>query len=663
MNLASPKAKANWRRRRRDLFNTLFSPPPRITVSEWADQYRMLSRENCAEPGPWRTDRVPYMREIMDTANDPMVEEVVFKKSAQVAATEGANNIIGYFSHQDPSPILVVQTTEGEAEKYSKEKLAPMIRDSPKLAEIFEDAKSRDSDNTILAKKFLGGHLGIVGANAPSGLRMRTRRVVIFDEFAGYPISAGTEGDPVMLGKARAQTFWNRKFYLFSTPTLKGDRVDTAYESSDQRRYHVPCPHCLEKQVLNFQKGMIWEKREYKLGEGPGDVPVEWGIPIHRWDLKKGTAMAHYPDTAQYVCQKCGVVIEESEKITMLAQGTWVAAFPGRRVRGYHISALYSPWVRWGEIAREFLETLDHPEKLRPFVNLKLGENFEEQREGLTSDVLAERCEPYAAEVPSGVGVLTAAVDVQDDRLELKVKGWGADEESWLIRLQTFEGDPGSIDVWNRLDVELIRAFQHEDGAQLKIRSVAIDSGGHHADAVYKFARARRGRSLFVIKGSSTPSSPVWPAKRPKPGKFGVRVWLVGTDTAKDIILLSRVRRAAPGPGFMHYPEGTPADYFEQLTSEAKGKAKGSTVVKWHKKTGGARNEALDLEVYNLGALRGLGRAVYEHLDREVSRVLKAGEKRKEMLAAAEANPETPPAEEPRKAPRARRPRGWVRSW
>lgn len=658
MSLAKPQARANWRRRRRELFAKLMAPPPRLTVSEWADRHRVLSRENCAEPGPWRTDRVPYMREIMDTANDPTIEEVVFKKSAQVAATECANNIIGYFIDQDPAPIMVVQTTEGEAEKYSKEKLAPMIRDSPSLRELVNEVKTRNSDNTILSKWFVGGHLGIVGSNAPSGLRMRSRRIVIFDEFAAYPESAGSEGDPVKLGEARAQTFWNRKFFKFSTPTLKGDRVDRAYEASDQRTYRVPCPHCGERQVLLF-KQLVWEKREYKLGDGPGDVPVDWGIPVHRWDLKKGTATAHYPDTVQFACATCGGLIDEGDKLAMLAAGTWVAGFPGRRVRGYHINALYSPWVRWGEIAREFLETLGHPEKLRPFINLKLGENFEEQRDGLTADVLAERCEPYAAEVPAGVGLLTAAVDVQDDRLELKVKGWGVDEESWLISLQTFEGDPGQHDVWNRLDDALVRTYEHEEGAHLKIRAIVIDSGGHHTDAVYRFVRARRNRSIFAIKGSSTAGAPIWPATRPKPGKLGVRVWGIGTDTAKDVILLSRVKRAAAGSGYMHFPEGTPAEYFEQLTAEAKESVKSShgRVLRWVKKR--SRNEALDLEVYNLAALRALGRAVYDHLEREVAKVVKAGEARKALLESDTPEPE----QVAKKSARGRRRRGWVKNW
>lgn len=659
MPLAKPQARANWRRRRRELFARLMAPPPRLTVSEWANRYRVLSRENCAEPGPWRTDRVPYLREIMDTANDPLIEEVVFKKSAQIAATEGLNNIIGYFMHQDPSPIMVVQTTEGEAEKYSKEKLAPMLRDTPVLAELFKSVKTRDSDNTILSKWYLGGHLGIVGANAPSGLRMRSRRIIGFDEFAGYPASAGAEGDPVQIGKARAQTFWNRKFFLFSTPTVKGDRVDVAYEASDQRKYHVPCPHCGERQILVLAQ-LIWEKREYKLGAGPEKVPAEFGVPVHRWKLAAGTATAHYPDTAQYTCIKCGGLIDEGQKQAMLLGGIWIAAFPGRRVRGYHISALYSPWVRWSEIVREFLETIDHPEQLRPFVNLKLGENFEERREGLTADVLSDRCEAYAAEVPAGAAVLTAAVDVQGDRLELAVKGWGVEEESWLVAIQTFEGDPALEDVWNRLDEELVRGFQHEEGAVLKIRAVAIDSGGHHSDAVYRFVRSRRNRALHAIKGASTPGAPIWPATRPKPGKLGVKVWLVGTDTAKDVILLSRIRRPVPGPGYLHFPEGTPEEYFEQLTAEAKEPVKGShgRVLRWVKKR--SRNEALDLEVYNLAALRSLGRAVYEHLDRELARVVAAGVLRREQIAAGTGLEEEETA---RPAPKRRRRSTWVHNW
>lgn len=642
-----PTAKAAWRSQRARLTRATLAPPPKLTGSQWADRYRFLSRENSASPGRFQVSRVPYLREILDCCTDTKVPEVVVMKAAQIAYTDGVlNNVLGYHIDQDPAPVLVVQPTIEDAENWSKEKLAPMVRDTPRLRGKIIDGKSRATDNTILAKAYPGGHLGIVGANAPRGLSARPRRVLLFDEIDRYPDSAGTEGDPIALGEKRALTFWNRKSIKGSTPTLKGSsKIERAYDLSDQRRYYVPCPHCGFFQALRFE-ALRWEK------EG------EDGEKVHR------------PETAQYQCAECAALIAPAHKTWMLAHGQWRAENPAtnpteRRAAGFHITGLISPFYSWEYVVRDFLKSKGRREDLQVWTNTILGEPFEEKLDDLDPNVLAKRREPYAAEVPSGAGVLTLAVDVQGDRLEYQVKGYGVDEESWAIDRGVANGDPGDLtgqlSPWKSIDLVLDRAFEHEDGATLRISACAIDTGGHHYDAVCRYVKSRASRNVFAIKGSSERGKPIWPLKPTKNNKHGVKVYLVGTDTAKDLILGSRIRRAVPGSGYMHFPQPTKEggwawcndEYFEQLTSEVKDRklVKGRWIPTWTPVRD--RNETLDLEVYNFCALNGLGATVLKHLGTFVERIQAEGK------AARATKEEAPPAEDdPLSRPRQRR--GWM---
>jgi phage terminase large subunit GpA-like protein len=356
----------------------------------------------------------------------------------------------------------------------------------------------------------------------------------------------------------------------------------------------------------------------------------------------------------------------------------WIAAKPGRRVAGFHINALYSPWTRWPELVREFLEAKDIPEHFQTFVNTVLGETYEDRGERVDANSLSSRCEPYNAEVPKGVGILTAAADVQGDRIEFKVKGWGAGEESWLIDYQVFPGDPGQSEVWESLDVALKKQYQHESGAKLGIRAAVVDYGGHHPDAVAAFVRPRQKRKVFAIKGHSEGGRPIWPMRPTKPGKRRVKIFMIGTDTAKDVIF-SRLRRSAAGPTRMHFPAGSPDEYFEQLTGEKKVRqlVKGRPVYRYMKTR--SRNEALDLEVYNLAALHSQGRAVVDNLDRWVKKIQEIGadlvargvvqapkplpttaDLEEKAADETEKSPETAP-QKPRSMPRKRT--GWVNRW
>lgn len=546
-------------------------------MSQWADRERKLSPESSAEPGAWDTSRAPYQRGIMDAVNDPTIETVVVMKSAQVGWTEILGNVIGFFIDNDPCPILMIQPTLEMGEAWSKDRLAPMVRDTPALHNKIKDAKSRDSGNTLLHKTFPGGHITIAGANSPAGLASRPIRVVLFDEVDRYPPSAGTEGDPIALASKRTTTFWNRKKLMGSTPTVKGaSRIESAYDGSDQRRFFVPCPHCETFQTL------------------------KWGGPDHPFGVK-------WPDDnpldAYYVCEHCAAIITDSDKPEMLRRGEWRASKPGGVVAGFHINELYSPWVTFGEMAANFVDAKRLPETLKTWINTALGETWEESGETVDETGLLARRENYGPEIPMQASVLTCGVDVQDDRLECETVAWGHGEESWSVEYQVFTGDPARPEVWKALDDYLLSTFDHESGAKLRISSACIDSGGHHTKQVYAFTSRRFARRVYATKGVAGPGKPL--ISRPnKNSKAKGRVFMLGADTGKDSVY-ARLKISDPGPGYCHFPAHYDADYFAQLTAEkvVSKYTHGFRTRVWVKKSAHARNEALDCRVLAMAAL------------------------------------------------------------
>lgn len=560
---------------------TALMAPPRLTVSDWARRYAYLSPETSAEPGKFKS--FAYQDGILDAVSDPTVTKISVKKSARVGYTKCLDHIVGYFIHQDPAPILLVQPRVEDAEDYSRTEIAPMLRDTPVLAEIAGDLKAKDSNQRIAKRVFRNGSsLAFIGANSPGGFRRITARIALFDEVDGYPVGgAGDEGDQVALGIQRTVSFWNRKIVLGSTPTLKGQsRIDREFQASDQRLFFVPCPHCGHEQVLRWQN--------------------------LRWD--KDADGNHLPETAHFVCEESGCVIEEHHKPAMIAAGRWIAQEPFSGHAGFHIWAAYSlfPNAAWRHLVAEFLRVHKDPSLLQTFVNLVLGEVWEEQGETVDSTSLAGRAEAYDDEsLPDEIIALTAGVDTQDDRLEVQVIAWGAREESWPCLYEVIHGDPAQPAVWADLDELLLQSFKTQDGRTLRLRATCMDSGGHHGAAVLSFARARRARRVFAIKGQSG-TRPVWPKRATRGKTRAADVFMVGVDTAKDAIY-GRLRIAAPGPGYVHFPkaEGFEADYFAQLTSE--------TVVTRYREgrpyrvwvlPKGKRNEALDTFVYAFAALR-----------------------------------------------------------
>lgn len=556
------------------LATQIAKPPPKLTVTQWANAHLQLSPEDSAEPGQYRSERAPYQSGVLDALSDPTIEETVLMASAQVGKTLMLKACLGFFIDQDPSPILVVQPTLEIGEAFSKDRLAPMVRDTPRLRGKIADPKARNSGNTILHKSFPGGHLTIAGANSPASLASRPIRVAMFDEVDRYPASAGAEGDPVNLGKARTKTFWNRRIFLCSTPTDEStSRINRAWLQSDMRRYWVPCPHCGEEQWLKWAQ-------------------VQW--------------VNDDPDTAQYACEHCGALWTEGQRIEALRAGRWIAEKPERRIAGFHLSELYSPWRRLAEIVSAFLAAKMAPETLKVWTNTSLGEVWKDEAgEGVDADDLPARRESYDVDsVPEGVLVVVAAIDVQNDRLEVEFKGFGVGEESWGLDYVVLAGDPGREEVWDRLADQLKRTFTREDGAVLGVYAAGLDTGGHHTKTAYEFARKHRGL-VFALKGKGGAGMPlVKPGAKIK--KSGIRLWIVGTDTAKELLLMSRIRISEPGPGYMHWPISNQfgTGYFEQLTAErALTRYSHGQAHKVWTLPSGKRNEALDLNVYALAVL------------------------------------------------------------
>ncbi|MBU9359568.1 phage terminase large subunit family protein [Burkholderia multivorans] len=560
----------------------------------------MLSRETSAQTGRFRA--FGYQRGMLDAVTDPSVEKISVMKSARVGYTKLMDHAVGYFIHQDPSPILVVQPRVEDAESYSKTEIAPMLRDTPVLAAIAGDQKAKNSDQTILAKTFRNGaSLTLVGANSPAGFRRITSRIVMFDEVDAYPVDgAGNEGDQIALGTKRSETFWNRKIILGSTPTVKGfSRIEKSFAESDQRHFYVPCPHCGEFQVL------------------------EWGGPETphgmKWD--KDANGAGIPESVYYVCRHNGCIIDEVDKPDMVEAGEWRATKPFNGHAGFHIWAGYSlfPNASWANLVAEWLRVKDDPLARQTFVNLVLGEPYEDRGDRALSETrLAARTEVWAAEVPDGVGVITVGGDVQDDRVELETIGWGRNEESWSIDHAVIEGDPGSAELWARVDAYLKRIWRRADGRGFEVMAACIDSGGHHTQKVYEFAKARLGRRIWAIKGESArhgARSPVWPTKRPSArNKASFRPVIIGVNSAKDVIR-DRLRKDPEDvdgvltypAGYMHFPADRDINYFAQLIAERSVTkvVNGQKFRVWEPRPGRA-NEALDCRVYGYAALCGL---------------------------------------------------------
>lgn len=562
-----------------NIFNKL-KPPPPITITEWADEYRRLSPEASAEPGRWKTAKAPYQAEIMNAIGDVTVQKVIVMSAAQIGKTDGCIlNPLGYYMHYDPSPIMILQPTIQMAEAFSKDRLTPMIRDTPVLTDKIND-KSRNSGNTILQKIFPGGHVTMVGANSSAGLRSRPIRILLADEIDAYPATAGNEGDPLLLAGKRLTTFWNKKTVCVSTPTVKGvSRIEVEYEHSTQEEWHVPCPNC----------------GEY--------VKLEWAnIKFDKENL----------ENIEYVCVRCGGIENEYRWKELFINGKFIAKHPNRETRGFHLNAMASLFTDWAEIVKKFIIANEEKKKgnielLKVWTNTELGQTWEEEGEEIESDSLFLRRETYDCEVPAEVIVLTAGVDVQDDRFELEVVGWGEEKESWGIYYRVIYGDLKNNNIWKQLDDFLSQTFTTSDGRKLKILATCMDSGGHYTNEVYRFCKTRTGRRIWAIKGKGGAATPYY-SKPTYSNALKTPLFTLGVDTGKAI-LYQRLAVEEEGPNYCHFPEeegrGYTEEYFKGLTSERMVMTykKGRAQYTWKLKDGIKRNEPLDIRNYATAAL------------------------------------------------------------
>ena len=594
-------------RRVDDVLRQFAALPKRVDVTTWSERSIILSAKDSAEPGPYRADRTPYAREPMDALSQHSpVEEVVLMWGAQTGKTRIGSNWLGYLVDTNPGPVMIVQPTIDLAKRYSRQRLAPMIEESPALRVKVRENRSRDDANTTLLKEFAGGFMAVAGANSAAGLRSMPVRDLFLDEIDGYPLDVDGEGDPIKLAEARQSTFSRRKRLLTSTPTTKDfSRIESRYLASDRCRYHVPCPHCQELQ------------------------PLDWGTDKPhgiKWDRDAdGRAL---PESVRYVCRACGAEIREHHKPAMLAAGRWVASSPGAgRVRGFQLSSLYSPlgWLSWATLVHEWETAIAAARTgdislLRVFVNTRLAETFEEQGDRADEHALRKR----AADIPLrqvhwGHFVMTAGVDVQGDRLEAYLWAWGRGMERQLVDRAVFYGDPGQAESdpgspWARLTEWRRTPVLHASGKPVPLLAAMIDSGGHHTHAVYAYARAHQHAHVHACKGMSqagknilgkpTDQDITW---RGTKLKGGVKLWPIGTDTAKAEIY-GRLRTEQPGPGYVHLSRHLPPEVFEQLTSErlVTKYVKGRPRLEWVKPAG-RRNEALDCAVYALAAAHFAG--------------------------------------------------------
>jgi phage terminase large subunit GpA-like protein len=645
------------------------TPDPELTVWEWADQRRILPKETTAEYGPWRTDRVPLMREIMAalSPSDP-TQEVILAKGTQLAGTEVGNNFLGYVIDAAPGPAMLVLPTSNTAKRSGKTRIDKMIEATPSLRAKVAEKRSRDASNTASLKEFDGGLLIIAGANSAAELASSPVRYLFLDELDSFPDSLGGEGAPEKLAEKRTDTFVRKK--IFKNSSVKGARgrskIMKNFRRSDQRRAYVPCPHCEHRQVLVWEQ-MRWETRkahDLRCTECGGiseilpdaitreseaaplappanePVGVAGSAPVVHDCPHCHAAVAASEDTVlerdtgeilwvHYECAGCGEAIQEHHKPELFAAGEWVAEMPGvGRPKGYHLSSLYSPlgWYSWLQAARDHVEAEADPsgEKKRTFYNTVLALEYTEAGQDIEHEGLRARAEPYRLRtVPMGGMMLSAAVDVQKNRLEVKVKAWGRGEESWLIAYEVIYGDPMQDDVWESLDDFLANAFPHEGGNTMRILATAIDSG-YCTQRVYNFCATRGHRLIFPVKGVMLLGKAILgkPTKqdidwRGQVIKEGIDLWPIGVDTAKTTVL-NRLAVDKPGPQYMHFPLGLPDSYYKGLTVERRTRKLVHGYEKWvWEKEPGAANEPFDLEGYAYAAAirAGVTRANWDKLE------------------------------------------------
>lgn len=572
-----------------EYFKKGFEPDPVMTVSEWADNFRVLPSESSGEPGLYRTDRMPYLEEIAyELSPQSTTDEVTVIKGTQLGFTELGNNMLFCYSNLYPCPMLQILPTESAVRTHSLSKLWPSIEASPKLRDIFRKRKTQDG-SSITSLVFKGGSISLAWSNSASTFASMSRRIVICDDVDRWPDEI-EGGEPLDLAKNRAEAFPNnKKIYVNSSPAKKhNSKILPKYETSSQALYTMKCPHC--------SGDVVFEKDDFKFNYDEnyqliGDVV--------------------------FVCSKNGCIIENHQKYEMMKKengARYVHKFPERKHKGYRVPSYYSPFAKWNEIFQLFLDARKEQKqkkentKMASWTNTKDANVWEETIVKLDVNEFLNRHEDYIADVPSGAFILTAGVDTQDDRLECEVVGWGKYGESWSIGKFILEGDPKYQRVWEKLDKILQSPFKHESGMDMKIMGMGVDSGGHRTEFVYAYCKSRIEQNVFCLKGDNAVETPILKISSSKASKGAFRLYMIGVNSAKDVVY-GHLTTKEVGPGYMHFPRKLEynEEHFKQLTGEKKDKTTG----RWSKFR--TRNEALDIRVYSMAALKILENQYYPH--------------------------------------------------
>lgn len=578
-DILSPAFKANIDHVLENLLAGL-RPPPDMTISQWAEKYRILAGTASSEPGRWSNARTPYLVEIMDELSpQSSATDVVFMKGSQIGGTEVLINTALYYIKHCPSPIGMFQTTEQTAKRFLKQRVNPAI-----TAMGMDDLFYGDE---MYIKEFPGGVLTTGWSNSPSNFRSAPFAISLCDEISEYPKDCGGQGDPCELARRRTTNFPRRKLFWNSTPGIEGEcRITEMFEHGDQRHYQVPCPHC----------GVLHK--------------WEWANIV--WDCD--AEGRNLPYTVRMKCPHCGEEYGEYHKTELMALGQWVAENPDGEYPSFGINALYSPlgWYSWEDAVKDFLKAKGDVNKMKSFTNNVLGQAWSlEDGKIVDPNGLMSRCEAYEAEVPDGTVVLTAGADVQDDRIEVEVIGWGRGLENWGITKKILIGNPSEQAVWDALDSVLFAAYENSLGESLYVAASLIDSGGHHTDDVYRYTAKRERRNVFACVGKAGLARPLVtrPQKTKKSLVYNASIVNVGVDIAKDQ-LYDWLSIERPGPGYCHFParpEEYNQEYFAQLTAEKRYKKWVRGVLVWAYKKIRQRNEALDIRNYARGALNITG--------------------------------------------------------
>ncbi len=584
---------------------SLAAVPP-IRLSEWAEKHFYLSAESSYVEQHWQA--YPYQRAIMDAISNDEHEEVVFMKSARVGYTKMILAAIGYFAEHKRRNQAIWQPTDDDSDDFCKTELEPMIRDVPIMEKVFPSFLAKNKDNTLKQKKFLGSSLHLRGGKAAKNYRRLSVDVAILDELDGFDNDVEKEGSPVALARKRIEGATFPKLVSGSTPKLKGfSLIEARFDQADQRfRLHIPCSHCGEM------------------------IELRWGGKDKRYGFKWINGDA---DTVMHACDQCGGMMSQADYLATWDDSKWIAedgtwiddqgvyrdpagnAVPPAKKVAFHIWTAYSPQTSWAQIVREFLSAQAKAKagdrsELKSFVNTTLGETWEEEVEKTDSEELARRAEAYPLRtVPKGGLILVAGVDVQSNRFEIVVWAIGRGEEMWVVDYHVIDANPADERDWEeRLDPYLQLRFMHIGGQALAIEAVAIDTGGHFTHQAYNFCRVRQRRRVYAIKGDTRQGQPVKGRRsmqdvnhRGSVIKRGVQLWMVGTDTAKDLIY-GRLQVQVEGPGYMHFSKDLPPEFYQQLTAEVRVLKRTPSGEQYRWVNSRKRNEVLDCTVYAIFA-------------------------------------------------------------